>query len=308
MVDIKYIVISGGGPTGLLSYGAIQYLAKEGFWELKNIKGIYGCSIGSYLAVVLSLGYDWEWLNDYFIKRPWNKIISNNQISFIDAFIKKGLFGEEIVSEMLFPLLSAKELTSSITLKELYEYNNIDIHLYTTNINTTKFTKVDISHKTHPNLSVIKAISMSMAYPFVFKPILINNDCFIDGGLLNNYPVNDCLLQTNCLEEEILAFKNIWTINETINSNNNNTNINNNNITESSTIIDYLIILLKKMQNEINTEPLQREVKYTVRCLVEDLDTYHSWIKALSVEEMRIKLIKNGNYHAQLFLSYINQN
>lgn len=303
MVDIKYIVISGGGPTGLLSYGAIQYLSKEKFWELKNIKGIYGCSIGSYLAIVLSLGYDWDWLNDYFIKRPWNKIISSNQLSFIDAFNKKGLFGEEIVAEMLLPLLSAKDLSKTITLKELYDYNHIDIHLYTTNINTSRFSKVDISHSTHPDLTVIKAVSMSMAYPFIFKPVFMKDDCFIDGGLLNNYPVNDCIAQTKCLEEEILAFKNIWIMN----NDNTNTNTNPNIINEqSSSIIDYLIVLLKKMQNEINTENLQKEVKYTVRCLVEDLDNYQSWLKALSCEEMRGKLIKNGNYHAKLFLSYIN--
>ena len=38
---IKHIVLSGGGPSGLLTYGAIRHLAKEGFWQLKNIKSIY---------------------------------------------------------------------------------------------------------------------------------------------------------------------------------------------------------------------------------------------------------------------------
>ena len=298
---IKHIVISGGGPTGLYSFGAIQHLAKEGFWDIKNIKSIYGCSIGSYIAIILSLNYDWELLNDYFIKRPWNKINSLNSISYIDAFTQLGLFDEKIITEMINPLLTAKDLSISITLKELYEYNNIDIHLYSTNINTPGFTKVDISYKTHPELSVVKALSMSMAYPFIFKPVFIGEDCFIDGGLLNNYPVNDCIAQNECSEEEILAFKNVW-----INNNNNNNN-NNNKISEQSSIINYFIVIMKKMQAEISTENMQKDIKYTVKCLIEDLNDIQSWINAISSEQTRINLIKKGEHYAKLFLYYYNK-
>ena len=69
-MTIKHIVISGGGPTGFITYGAVRYLSKEKFWDLKNIETIYGSSIGALMGVVFSLGYDWEWLDDYFIKRP----------------------------------------------------------------------------------------------------------------------------------------------------------------------------------------------------------------------------------------------
>jgi hypothetical protein len=39
-MTIKHIVISGGGPTGLLSYGALRCLAKENFWKLADITSI----------------------------------------------------------------------------------------------------------------------------------------------------------------------------------------------------------------------------------------------------------------------------
>ena len=90
-MTIKHIVISGGGPTGLLSYGAIRYLAKENFWKLADISSIYGCSIGAYIAIIISLGYEWEWLDDYFIKRPWEKLIAASTTRIIDIYEKKCL-------------------------------------------------------------------------------------------------------------------------------------------------------------------------------------------------------------------------
>lgn len=286
---IKHLVISGGGPAGLLTYGAIQHLAKQDVWNLKNIKSIYGCSVGAYLAVVISLGYDWDSLDDYFIKRPWNKMVNLSSISLFSAFNEKGLLGEKLISNAILPLLSAKELSETITLAELYAYNQIDIHLFASNLNTRTISKVDISHTTHPTLSVIKAVMMSMAYPFAIKPVFIDDDCFIDGGLLNNYPLNDCLAGNQCEKDEILAFKNNWVIKDL-------------KITQDSSIIELLLLLMLKMQLAINTEPLQCEVKNTVSCLIEDLDGFPEWLAAMATEEMRLKLIVKGIEQAKLFL------
>ena len=207
---IKHLVFSGGGPAGLLTYGATKYLAQQGFWSLSDIKSIYGCSIGAYMGVIISLNYDWEWLDDYFIKRPWEKMINITAASIFEAFDTKGLLGDAVIIESLKPLFEAKDLSVDITLEELYDFNKIDIHLYTTNLNTTLMDKVDISHTTHPKMSVIKALSMTIAFPFLFKPICDEGGCYIDGGLLNIYPLKDCIQQQNCIDkEEILAFKNI---------------------------------------------------------------------------------------------------
>ena len=52
---IKHLVFSGGGPAGLITYGAVKQLEQANVWSLSNIQSMYGCSIGAYLAVVLSL-------------------------------------------------------------------------------------------------------------------------------------------------------------------------------------------------------------------------------------------------------------
>jgi len=287
---IRHLVLCGGGPAGLINYGAVKVLEKEKIWSLENIKTIHGTSCGALFGVIISLGYEWEWLDDYFIKRPWEKVFSLTAQTVFEAYEQKGLLGEKILLETLRPLLCAKELNENCTLKELYEFNKIDIHIYTTNINTERLTKVDLSHTTHPNLSVIKALCMSTSYPLAFKPVCIDSDCFIDGGLLNNYPLNDCINQLSCHPDDILAFKNIW-INKVEEK-----------ITNESSIVEYLIFLMKKMQQEICTEREQKIVKNTVICNIESLSGFNNWINALSSEEMRSVLIEKGMSYGREFL------
>ena len=164
--------------------------------------------------------------------------------------------------------------------------------MYTTNINSERLLKVDLSHHTHPDLTVIKALCMSTSYPLAFKPVCIDGDedCFIDGGLLNNFPLNDCLAQPNCQPDDILAFKNVWlsTTREKI--------------TNESSIIDYMLHLMRKMQGEICTESEQREVKHMVKCVIKDLSGLNEWLLAVATESARAKLIADGEVQGKLFL------
>ena len=189
------------------------------------------------------------------------------------------------------PLLRAKDLSDQCTLQELYDFNNIDIHLYTTNINSDRLMKVDLSHNTHPNLSIIKALCMSMSYPMAFKPICIEDNCFIDGGLLNNFPLNDCLLQPGCQSDEVLAFKLNWLRAKEFK------------VTNDSTIIDYMIFLTKKMQYEICTEPKQSVITNIVNCIVDkELAGISNWLKIVATEDTRRKLIEQGITEGKHFL------
>ena len=51
---IRHIVIGGGGTTGFMTLGALKFLQENGFWDISNIKSIYGTSIGSIAATSLA--------------------------------------------------------------------------------------------------------------------------------------------------------------------------------------------------------------------------------------------------------------
>ena len=206
---IEHIVINGGGPTGLISYGALKHLFEHNFLHMDNIKSIYGTSIGGIVGTILSLKYDWNILDDYFIKRPWENVFKIEPDNLFEMYYSKGIFQFSIVNEIMKHLLTAKDLSVSITLQEFYEFTNIDHHFFTVEMNS--FKKVDLNHKSHPDLCLITALEMSSAVPILCKPVFIEDNCYIDGGLFDNYPINECLLNEKCTEEHILGICNKWT-------------------------------------------------------------------------------------------------
>jgi predicted acylesterase/phospholipase RssA len=292
-MTIKHLVISGGGPSGILSYGVVSQLHKKGFWKLADIKSMYGCSIGAYIGFLLSLGYDWDWLDDYFIKRPWEKLVAASTTRLTEIYEKKCLLNEHFYTEAIRPLLRAKDLSDNITLAEFYEYNKIDLHMYAANINAVKLEKIDISHKTHPDLSIIQALRMTMAVPIIFEPIFIDNACYIDGGLMNNFPLNDCIQQEKCDTDEILGIKNIWKESS------------NQSINEKSSIFDFILEIIKKMRASIDNE--HPDIKYIVNCITDEIAGFEKWAEALSSETMRKYLVEKGYDQADLFLAYVSK-
>ena len=155
---IKHIVISGGGPTGLLSYGAAKHLAQQGFWSHDTVETIYGTSIGSLIGAMVCLKHEWSTLDDYIIKRPWEKVIADS-LEVFELFSYKGMAKLKLMDDIMRPLLESKDLTLAITLREFYEYSRISLNVFTVDLNT--FQKVQLSHATHPTLPLMDAIKMS---------------------------------------------------------------------------------------------------------------------------------------------------
>ena len=225
-MTIEHIIINGNGPFALTNYGVLEILEKNYFYNIKNIKTIYGTSSGSMLGLILCLKYDWDELNNFLIKRPWEKIFNIKIENLYDFIDKNGLLDREIFVNIFKPLLLGKDLNVDITLKEFYEYSKIELHLMTVDINTSNV--INLSYKNYPDLLLIDAIHMSSCIPGVITPVFLDDMCLIDGGLFCNYPVNFCIKDQMCDKNTILGIKNIWE--------NDNCNINNNNINQDSNL------------------------------------------------------------------------
>jgi predicted acylesterase/phospholipase RssA len=306
-MTIKHIVISGGGPTGLLSYGAAKYLEQQEFWSMKNIESIYGTSIGALFGVILSLQHDWKTIDDYIIKCPWDTILQKNSTfhDVLDVYTNKGIMSGDFFDIIMKPLLLAKDLSLDVTLDELYQFNKKEIHIMTVELNAFKL--VNLSYKTHPSLKVMDAIKMSCAAPILFSPKIviekeINNKedrieeikrvcCYIDGGVMCNYPVNICIEDQQCDPDEILGFRNILEkYHETID--------------EESSLVDFLKICVKQMIRKLDNEKSYVSIKNEVSCVGEKIE-YTSWFDLCSDENKRTHYIHRGMTYGEVFLRLV---
>jgi predicted acylesterase/phospholipase RssA len=286
-MTIKHLVLGGGGAGGFAIYGAIKELSKQEYYDINNIETIYGTSIGSLIAIYVALKHSWDTIDDYLIKRPWNNVISITPLDILNIWHDKGVLDENTIKLIFKPLFEAKDLSEDITLEEFYNYSGIELHIYTTNINELLPTKIDISHKTHPTLKVYKAAAMSAAIPVIFMPIYDNSCCYIDGGLLNNFPLNDCI-ERNPNTDEILGIKII--AKRVINY-----------IDKDSILLNYAHNLLMGMAKIISPEHNQQKIKNIVECKLEN-NTFNSWNDALVDNNIRANIIEMGEKSATFFL------
>mgnify|MGYP003332971369 CR=1 FL=1 len=288
-MTIKHLVLGGGGAAGFTIYGALKKLNTNNFFDFKNIKSIHACSAGSIIAGLILIEQNWDLLDDYILKRPWDKLININPSSILNLWQQKGVFNENIMKEIIKPFLQAKDYSVDITLKDIYDITGIELFVYTTNINSLSLETNVLNYKTFPDLELYKAITMSSAFPLMFEPICIDGSCYIDGGLLNNFPLNECV-NLNEDTKEILGIK--------IESNNENREK-----IQSDTVLPlYLYNIIFKMYVLINNMNTHVDIKNIITCNIKD-NTFSKWSAAVSETNVRQEYIDIGIEYAEKFLA-----
>jgi predicted acylesterase/phospholipase RssA len=292
-MPIKHLVLAGGGPEGFKYYGILKYLNKYDFWKKNDLETIYATSIGCWIAIMITLGYDWDTIDTYLIERPWNTIYNITPKQILDAFYKKGVFNSTLIEQSLKPLFQGKGLDTTITLKEMYDFNNISYHFFTFDVN--HFETIDLSYETHPDLSVIDAITMSSTLPGIFMPHFKDDCCYIDGGIMFNYPASYCL---NKYPNEDIFGIGVEDISG------------NSIVTEESNMLELLIYFLNNSrkhlirQNTINVPRLKYEVTWIMQMKEFTLEYI---TRIINNKEERLKMIEKGEEYAKDFLENYNK-
>ena len=319
--SIKHLVISSGGPAGHMMYSVLRTLNIKGVWDIKDIKSIYGSSIGSYIAIILALRYEWEVMDDYLIKRPWEKIFvtsssasssaaaaassidvndhlhlsgtsladAKNKLGHIfQLYNTHGLYGLKEFTEMLRPALQGKDMTTKITFQEFYDRTGIEVHFTVTEMN--KCQAIDFSYKTHPTQSLVEACYMSCCYPFGFAPIYRDGCCYLDGGIVNNYPLHDCIRDQKCGLGEILGVKVLWEKKPA-------------NLTEKSSLLQFINTFFNQINSNFYENRATKAIPNEVVC-VSKVFSIRDWMNWMKDENYRRELVLRGETFANVFLSY----
>lgn len=156
------LVFSGGGMRGAAHIGAIKALEEQAIFPTH----IACSSVGAIVGALYAFGYNSEDILKFFKSIQFFDIkkFALNKPGFIDAEKFYSDFNEYL-----------KEDDFSFLKKKLF--------ITATNILNGKV-------KIFKQGELIKPVLASAAFPGLFAPVKIKNSYYIDGGVLNNFPVH----------------------------------------------------------------------------------------------------------------------
>lgn len=187
------LALAGGGIRGIAHAGVLKAL------EEYNIKIdiIGGTSSGSLVATLYAMGYTPRHIYLLFEKYS-NEIVEFNNVPVLSEF-KKFMLNKKINVTGLKTGESIENLYDMIAnSKNISKINDIKMPLVipTVDMNDTKkyvFTNKipENNEKYINNINIGKAVRASSSFPIVFSACEYGKHRFIDGGVLDNIPVEE---------------------------------------------------------------------------------------------------------------------
>jgi predicted acylesterase/phospholipase RssA len=180
------LVLSGGSIKGFGLLGAIESIFEK--YKINEFTSFFGTSIGGIICYLLCIGYKpLEIIHNINYNRILHKVkIDIGELDVKNIFTKKGLFNFESIVEEI-ELMTLIKHNSLFTFKSLYE--NLGKELCCITYNYTLRKKEILHYTTTPNLPCLIGLQMSSAIPFIFDKFEYESNLYIDGGIVDNFPV-----------------------------------------------------------------------------------------------------------------------
>ena len=176
------LVLSGGRVKGIAHIGALQAVYDYGY--LDNINTIAGTSIGALIGTLLIIGYTPKDIYDFIMMFDMSKIGEYKLENFLEKY---GFDDGTKIMIIIKNMFKNKGFSEDITFKELYDKIKKKLIMTVTCINDKKAYYYSVD--TFPNMKVIKAIRMTISVPIYFTPVEHEGHLYVDGGCIDNYPM-----------------------------------------------------------------------------------------------------------------------
>jgi predicted acylesterase/phospholipase RssA len=180
------IVLGGGGTKCISTIGAMQYLYDSGR-TLKDgrlaITRFIGTSAGAMICLFLAVGYTPVEIMVQICTR--NVMEALLPLDFVSLVTGNGAIPYARLDTCIRNML-AEKCDPDITLEGLYKTGR---ELVCTTYNMTDGKCEYVSWKTHPDLLCRTAVQMSSSLPFVFDECVVDGKIYLDGGIVDNFPI-----------------------------------------------------------------------------------------------------------------------
>lgn len=188
------LVLSGGGAKGIAHIPLLQTLDSLGI--VPDL--VIGTSMGSVVGGFYAAGYSGDSIAYIAHHAEWSEILSGDVTLKDVGMEEKSEFKRQLVD---FDVVNGKPMVNSGLLKDQklreffssYTYPVYDIKDFDNLPIPYRAMSTDIVHgkeRLFSKGSLNLAMRASMSIPGVFEPIRYDSTLLVDGGVLNNFPVN----------------------------------------------------------------------------------------------------------------------
>jgi NTE family protein len=189
------LVLSGGGAKGLAHIGVLKVIDSLGV----KIDYIAGTSMGAIIGGLYASGYSGNQLDSIFYEIDFDKLINDDLPRASKAFYERDNSEKYAITlpfdnfKISLPSALSRgqntySLISRLTLhvSDIDNYSQLPIPFFciATNIESGKQVVFE-------NGNLTQSIMASGALPSLFQPVKIKDEVFIDGGVVNNYPIDE---------------------------------------------------------------------------------------------------------------------
>ncbi|MCM4155126.1 patatin-like phospholipase family protein [Gramella sp. AN32] len=191
------LVLSGGGAKGLAHIGALKIIEESGV----RIDYIGGSSMGAIVGGLYAAGYSAKELDSIFHITNFNILIQDNLPRSAKTFYEKEdtekyaltLPFDNFKVSLPYGLSKGQNiynLMSRLTMhvSKVDDFSKLPIPFFCTAADVETGEEVILDKG-----SLAKAVSASGAIPTIFSPVKIGDRLLTDGGVANNYPVEELL-------------------------------------------------------------------------------------------------------------------
>ena len=174
---IRTLCIEGNGLGSVHALGALEYMHKTNM--LSDLQDIYCYSFGSLIAVCYCVHGSFNELLGHIqsgrVRRRCIRLHAMLKLSVLCPMIRQ--LNNSILRDTIADILPA----NVTTLGDLQRISGIRVHVLVCST-TSLTTKVFNSFK-HSDVDLVDVLTASCALPFIFNPVVVNNEAFIDGGV-----------------------------------------------------------------------------------------------------------------------------
>ncbi|MFP4844796.1 patatin-like phospholipase family protein [Winogradskyella sp. PE311] len=189
------LVLSGGGAKGFAHIGVLKVIDSLGI----KIDYVAGTSMGAIIGSLYATGYSGKQLEAMFNSQDFSSLINDEFPRSAKSFYERENSEKYAVSlpfdRLRINLPSALSRGQNvynllyqlmIPVNEIRDFENLPIPFFCIATNIENGESILLNKGNLP-----EAVTASAALPSLFQPVVIGNDILIDGGVTNNFPVEE---------------------------------------------------------------------------------------------------------------------